>query len=114
MVKFPGAYKDSDPYAKFSIYNGYKDFPMPGPAVWNGASTGGNAATPTTMATAVRPAATTKPPAAAATTKAAEPVSNAGAVPLYGQCGGEGFNGPTACVAGKCIVSNPWYSQCIQ
>ncbi|KAH7346446.1 glycosyl hydrolase family 61-domain-containing protein [Rhexocercosporidium sp. MPI-PUGE-AT-0058] len=36
LVKFPGAYKDTDPYAKFSIYNGYKEFPMPGPAVWNG------------------------------------------------------------------------------
>jgi hypothetical protein len=35
-VKFPGAYKASDGYAKYSIYNGYKDFPMPGPAVWSG------------------------------------------------------------------------------
>ncbi|OLN95526.1 putative endo-beta-1,4-glucanase D 10 [Colletotrichum chlorophyti] len=39
MVKFPGAYKKTDPSFNFSIYNGYKAYPMPGPAVW----TGGNA-----------------------------------------------------------------------
>ncbi|KAG9193407.1 hypothetical protein G6011_03442 [Alternaria panax] len=33
MVKLPGAYKVTDPYANFSIYNGKKDFPFPGPAV---------------------------------------------------------------------------------
>ncbi|KXJ89104.1 glycoside hydrolase, partial [Microdochium bolleyi] len=38
MVKFPGAYKNTDPYANFSIYNGFKAFPMPGPAVWDGAA----------------------------------------------------------------------------
>ncbi|KAF5725112.1 murein transglycosylase [Fusarium mundagurra] len=47
MVKFPGAYKDTDEYANFSIYNGAKAFPMPGPKVWDGSasaggSTGGN------------------------------------------------------------------------
>ncbi|EWG49240.1 murein transglycosylase [Fusarium verticillioides 7600] len=47
MVKFPGAYKDTDGYANFSIYNGAKPFPMPGPKVWDGSasaggSTGGN------------------------------------------------------------------------
>ncbi|KAF4340090.1 murein transglycosylase [Fusarium beomiforme] len=55
MVKFPGAYKETDDYANFSIYNGAKDFPMPGPKVWGGAtsaggstggSTGGNTETP--------------------------------------------------------------------
>ena len=40
MVKFPAAYSDKDPYANFSIYNGAKDFPFPGPEVWDGASTG--------------------------------------------------------------------------
>ena len=29
LVKFPGAYKPTDGYAKFSIYNGRKPFPMP-------------------------------------------------------------------------------------
>ncbi|TKW57863.1 putative mannan endo-1,4-beta-mannosidase F [Colletotrichum tanaceti] len=34
--------------------------------------------------------------------------------PLYGQCGGEGWGGPTTCVAGSvCTFSNNWYSQCV-
>jgi hypothetical protein len=37
-VKFPGAYKKDDPSFNFSIYNGYKDYPMPGPEVWTGGS----------------------------------------------------------------------------
>lgn len=29
---------------------------------------------------------------------------------LYAQCGGEGYSGPTSCVAGAvCTVWNPWY-----
>ena len=32
----------------------------------------------------------------------------------WGQCGGEGWTGPTTCVAGTtCVYSNPWYSQCL-
>ncbi|KAJ5158385.1 uncharacterized protein N7500_008036 [Penicillium coprophilum] len=37
-VKFPGAYKKDDPSFNFSIWNGYKDYPMPGPEVWTGES----------------------------------------------------------------------------
>ncbi|KAF9482685.1 cellulase-domain-containing protein [Pholiota conissans] len=34
--------------------------------------------------------------------------------PLYGQCGGTGWAGATTCVAGAtCVVSNPYYSQCL-
>ena len=36
-VKFPGAYKKSDPAFTFSIWGGYKEYPMPGPKVWGGA-----------------------------------------------------------------------------
>ncbi|KAJ8693339.1 hypothetical protein PTI98_008343 [Pleurotus ostreatus] len=36
------------------------------------------------------------------------------AVPLYGQCGGNGFTGETTCVAGAtCSFQNEWYSQCV-
>ncbi|KAF8335802.1 cellobiohydrolase 1 [Cantharellus anzutake] len=32
----------------------------------------------------------------------------------YGQCGGNGYKGPTTCVAGcTCTNFNPWYSQCL-
>ncbi|CAG8093018.1 unnamed protein product [Penicillium salamii] len=37
-VKFPGAYRKDDPSFNFSIWNGYKDYPMPGPEVWTGGS----------------------------------------------------------------------------
>ncbi|KAK7034706.1 hypothetical protein VNI00_012113 [Paramarasmius palmivorus] len=34
--------------------------------------------------------------------------------PVWGQCGGIGWNGATTCVSGACCtVSNPYYSQCI-
>ncbi|CAA7263710.1 unnamed protein product [Cyclocybe aegerita] len=32
----------------------------------------------------------------------------------YGQCGGQGYTGPTACVSGStCQTLNPYYSQCL-
>ncbi|KAK7034705.1 hypothetical protein VNI00_012112 [Paramarasmius palmivorus] len=34
--------------------------------------------------------------------------------PVWGQCGGIGWSGPTSCVSGACCtVSNPYYSQCL-
>ncbi|CDO78054.1 Carbohydrate-Binding Module Family 1 protein [Trametes cinnabarina] len=34
--------------------------------------------------------------------------------PQYGQCGGQGWTGATACPSGwSCVVSNPYYSQCL-
>ncbi|KAF9267961.1 endo-1,4-beta-xylanase C precursor [Marasmius fiardii PR-910] len=34
--------------------------------------------------------------------------------PVWGQCGGIGWTGPTTCVSGSsCVVSNAYYSQCI-
>ncbi|KAH7100005.1 putative endoglucanase type K [Auriculariales sp. MPI-PUGE-AT-0066] len=33
---------------------------------------------------------------------------------LYGQCGGDGWSGPTECPSGStCVVGNQWYSQCV-
>ncbi|KAJ3967454.1 glycoside hydrolase [Lentinula raphanica] len=35
-------------------------------------------------------------------------------VPVYGQCGGESYTGPTTCAAGSaCVYQNDFYSQCI-
>lgn len=31
----------------------------------------------------------------------------------WGQCGGQGWTGPTCCSSGKCTFSNTWYSQCL-
>ncbi|KAK4109463.1 glycoside hydrolase family 10 protein [Canariomyces notabilis] len=34
--------------------------------------------------------------------------------PLWAQCGGQGYTGPTTCVSGAvCQKSNDWYSQCL-
>ena len=38
--------------------------------------------------------------------------NNGGTVALWGQCGGNGYSGPTGCAQGTCKVLNPWYSQC--
>lgn len=46
-------------------------------------------------------------------TKAANVDTGAGGVPLYGQCGGRGYTGPTSCTQGTCKESNEWYSQCV-
>ncbi|KAF9064881.1 putative alpha-L-arabinofuranosidase precursor [Rhodocollybia butyracea] len=34
--------------------------------------------------------------------------------PLFGQCGGIGWTGPTTCAQGVCTVSNAYYSQCLE
>ncbi|KAH7322872.1 glycosyl hydrolase family 7-domain-containing protein [Stachybotrys elegans] len=33
--------------------------------------------------------------------------------PLYGQCGGQDWTGPTSCASGCCRAQNQWYSQCL-
>ncbi|KAF9566315.1 cellobiohydrolase II [Agrocybe pediades] len=36
------------------------------------------------------------------------------ASPVWGQCGGQGWTGDTTCASGStCVVSNPYYSQCL-
>ncbi|OBT50484.1 hypothetical protein VE04_08188 [Pseudogymnoascus sp. 24MN13] len=40
--------------------------------------------------------------------------TNVATAPKWGQCGGNGWTGPTVCAAGStCKVSNEWYSQCL-
>jgi len=33
--------------------------------------------------------------------------------PMWGQCGGQGWSGPTCCAQGTCTASGQWYSQCV-
>ncbi|KAK4166845.1 putative cellulose binding protein [Cladorrhinum sp. PSN259] len=42
-------------------------------------------------------------------TSAAAPVGQT----LWGQCGGSGYVGATACASGSCSTYNPWYAQCV-
>lgn len=59
----------------------------------------------TTLATSAKPS-TTISSAKASTTAV-------GTVPLYGQCGGIGWNGGTTCASGTCKSSGAYYSQCV-
>ncbi|KAI0688896.1 glycosyl hydrolase family 61-domain-containing protein [Earliella scabrosa] len=100
-VNFPGAYSGSDPGVRINIYQPLSSYKIPGPSVFscNGAS---------------NPGPTDPPPPEPSTTTAAPPPGPSGTVPQYGQCGGNGYNGPTACVAPfTCVKSNDWYSQCL-
>lgn len=53
-------------------------------------------------------------PSGTATSAAASstPTSGSGAA-LYGQCGGQGWTGPTTCASGTCKSQSQWYSQCL-
>jgi cellulase len=62
------AYSATDPGVLFNMYGGATTYPIPGPKVWDGASSGSSPATPT------------KPVASAAPTKSATPVSSAAPV----------------------------------
>lgn len=48
-----------------------------------------------------------------ATESTATGVSSDGSVAKWGQCGGAGYSGATACAEGTCKVMNPYYSQCL-
>ncbi|TEA14912.1 putative pectin lyase F-1 [Colletotrichum sidae] len=62
-------------------------------------------------ATVEEPAAEEEP---ATEEPAAEDSSSGAAAQLWGQCGGSGWTGPTACASGSsCVEQNPWYSQCL-
>ncbi|EHK26777.1 carbohydrate-binding module family 1 protein [Trichoderma virens Gv29-8] len=51
---------------------------------------------------------TSKPPGSSQT-----PPPSSGTVPQWGQCGGNGYTGPTQCVAPyKCVATSEWWSQC--
>lgn len=60
------------------------------------------------VTTSVRPSTTSRPPTSSS------PPPSTGTVPKYGQCGGQGYTGPTVCAPGStCKYSNQWYSQCL-
>ncbi|KDR70173.1 hypothetical protein GALMADRAFT_103315 [Galerina marginata CBS 339.88] len=63
------------------------------------------------------PPSTTTTKSSTTTTKSStttSPTPTGGTAPVYGQCGGQGWTGPTSCASGStCTVSNPYYSQCL-
>ncbi|KAK6533632.1 hypothetical protein TWF694_002567 [Orbilia ellipsospora] len=66
--------------------------------------------TTTTSSTKTTTTKTTTTPVKTTTTTTK---SSSGGSPLYGQCGGATWTGPTTCAQGTCTYSNPYYSQCL-
>ena len=78
-------------------------------ATGSGGSGGSGGSTPTTLTTSARP--TTTPGSGTGTGTGSG--SSSGTAQQWGQCGGIGWTGPTACVSGTtCHVLNSYYSQC--
>jgi cellulase len=129
-------YTATDKGVLFDIYSGFSTYPIPGPAVWDGASSGSSPAAPvsskpaaistaapvqtsaavanprpTTFATVVKPMPTAAPSAPKPTSG---PGNGSGSVQKYGQCGGKGYTGATICADGwTCKAQNDYYSQCL-
>lgn len=70
---------------------------------------------PTTIITTTRPATTpTSTPVVVEPTPTPSTPASGPEAQRWGQCGGQGWNGPTRCAAPwTCTVGNPWYSQCL-
>ncbi|KAF5336596.1 hypothetical protein D9611_006617 [Ephemerocybe angulata] len=114
LVTFPGGYKASDPGINIDLYGQaaktQTTYVIPGPKVYG--SSGGSTPQPTSSTTA-----TTSTTATSTTTTSttSTPTATGGVTaPQYGQCGGTGWTGPTACAAPyKCTKLNDYYSQCV-
>jgi len=76
---------------------------------------GGGTTNPPQPSTTLITRVTTPPPAATTTAPASGGGNNNGpTAPRWGQCGGQGWAGPTRCEAPyECKFSNQWYSQCL-
>ncbi|KAJ6259131.1 Endoglucanase-4 [Drechslerella dactyloides] len=124
----PGAYKAADNNIYIpDFYYGFvpSTYSAPGPAV--ATCVGGGGGQPTTLATtSPRTSTTTSRTTAAGTSSRTTTTSSrtssrttsaggggGGGAPLYGQCGGQGWTGPTTCASGTCTYSNAYYSQCL-
>ncbi|KAK4159035.1 glycosyl hydrolase family 61-domain-containing protein [Cladorrhinum sp. PSN259] len=127
-------YTATDPGILFNPFVSNPQYPVPGPALIPGAvsSIPQSKSVATRTASATLPGATgVAPTSAAVTTTSARPTSTlvtvttasapattaaptGAAQPKWGQCGGSGWAGATACVAGStCSVINPYYHQCV-
>ena len=134
-VKGTDLYKANDPGVHFNIFMPFTSYPIPGPALREGvASTASQvSSTHTAVGTPTAPGSgpsfTNNPPAPTTTTAqttlatstrattSSAPATTQGpgtpTAPQWGQCGGQGWAGPTACASGStCVVLNPFYHQC--
>ncbi|KAM0711982.1 hypothetical protein Q7P35_001352 [Cladosporium inversicolor] len=91
LVKFPAAYSAKDPYANFSIYNGKKDFPFPGPEVWDGAGSASTGSSSGSQSPAPVSSAAASASSAPSNNGSVEPAANPeqGSSSPDGECGVE-------------------------
>merc|ERR1711918_43021 len=73
--------------------------PTPEPVTWGAPNTSQAPVTTRAPVTTVPPTPTQRPAPSGS--------------PLWGQCGGNNWTGPTSCAEGRCQISNEWYSQCV-
>ncbi|KAK8912472.1 hypothetical protein H634G_06311 [Metarhizium anisopliae BRIP 53293] len=77
----------------------------------NGAPCPSSGPPSSTPATPPGPTATTMPSSTSVSSPTASPTG--GTVPQWGQCGGEGYSGPTQCVPPyQCVKQGDWWSSC--
>ncbi|KAG8820111.1 hypothetical protein FRC17_010245 [Serendipita sp. 399] len=120
-VSFPGAYNANDPGILFNLYGSYSSYQVPGPAVFTcGGQPPASSQTPPRSSSTVRPpsssvrppSSTVRPPSSSARPSSTSS-ANGSTQTLYGQCGGQGWTGPTVCASGTCKASSQYYSQCL-
>ncbi|CCA72220.1 related to family 61 endoglucanase [Serendipita indica DSM 11827] len=120
-VSFPGAYSATDPGILFDLYNGFTSYTIPGPAVFTcGSGTGSTSvsssssgpSSSTRSSSSTRASSTSTSTRASSTSSTRTSSASGAGQTLYGQCGGQGWTGPTTCAQGTCKVLNPFYSQC--
>ncbi|CAE6530259.1 unnamed protein product [Rhizoctonia solani] len=115
-VSFPGAYSPTDPGITINIYYPpVTNYTIPGPRPFtcDGASTTPVTTVATTTTTKLTTS-TTKASTTTTTTSAPASSTTSGTVAKYGQCGGTGWTGATACVSGStCTKVNDYYYQCL-
>lgn len=141
-VSIPGAYHADDPGVFFNLYNGFTSYPIPGPPVWDGASSNSTPPPPPVSSTQpfpIQPSSATNPnnpnpptqpppnpnpdPTTLQTSRTNPPNSNPSPPPasdgrdasyIYQQCGGANWGGPQRCHEGLvCTYQNAYYSQCL-
>lgn len=133
-VKGTKLYTPTDPGILVNIYNPLSTYVVPGPTLIPGAVsvvqssstitasgtpvTGSGSAPTTSVPTTTKATTTLSTTTRATTTEATTTTTTAGGSTstqsVYGQCGGSGWSGPTACAAGAtCSSLNSYYSQCL-
>ncbi|KAG8899326.1 hypothetical protein FRC01_010585 [Tulasnella sp. 417] len=124
QVSIPGAWGANDSGVKVDIYGEaaktQTTYNIPGPRIWPGFTgitiPGGSNPSPSPTTTQGGTT-TTQGGTTTTTTKTTTTTTTTTSGPKqthYGQCGGQGYSGPTVCEdPWKCTVSNQFYSQCL-